>query len=113
MQIKISTRHGHLADATRQFIHEKAEKLLRYFERLTSIEVTVDVEAKNVEFLAHAEHKHEFVAHEANADLLAATDAAVAKIEAQIRRYKEKIQDHRRRPSHGDVTTPAPEQAEE
>lgn len=113
MQIKISARHGHLSDGTQQFIREKAEKLLRYFERLTSIEVTVDVDGKHVEFLAHAEHKHEFVAHESNADVLVAVDAAVAKIEGQIRRYKEKIQDHRRRPSHGDVTAPAPEQAEE
>jgi ribosome hibernation promoting factor len=114
VQIKISARHGHhLSDATQQFIRDKAEKLLRYFERLTSIEVTVDVEGKLVEILAHAEHKHEFVAHESNADVLVAMDAAVSKIEAQIRRYKEKIQDHRRRPSHGDVKAPAPEQSEE
>jgi putative sigma-54 modulation protein len=114
VQIKISARHGHhLSDATQQFIRDKAEKLLRYFDRLTSIEVTVDVEGKLVEFLAHAEHKHEFVAHETNADVLVAVDAAVSKIEGQIRRYKEKIQDHRRRPSHGDVTAPAPEQSEE
>ena len=114
MQIKISARHGHhLSDATQQFIREKAEKLLHYFDRLTSIEVTVDVDGKLVEFLAHAEHKHEFVAHETNADVLVAVEAAVSKIEAQIRRYKEKIQDHRRRPAHGDVPASAPEQSEE
>lgn len=113
MQIKISARHGHhLSDSTQQFIRDKAEKLLRYFDRLTSIEVTVDVEGKRVEFQAHAEHKHEFVAKEENADVLVAVDAAVAKIEGQIRRYKEKIQDHRRRPAHGDVTAP-PEPSEE
>jgi putative sigma-54 modulation protein len=113
VQIKISARHGHLGEAMQQFIREKAEKLLHYFERLTSIEVTVDMEAKRVEFLAHAEHKHEFVATETNADMMVAIDAAMTKIEGQIRRYKEKIQDHRRRPAHGDVTAPAPEQAEE
>ena len=43
VQIKISVRHGHLSDATQQFIRDKAEKLLHFFERLTMIEVTVDL----------------------------------------------------------------------
>ena len=38
MQIQISTRHGHLSDASQERVAEKAEKLLRIFERLTAIE---------------------------------------------------------------------------
>jgi putative sigma-54 modulation protein len=116
VQIKISARHGHLADETQEFIRRKVEKLLRYFERLTSIEVTVDLrnELNQVELLVSAEHKHDFIAHETNSDILAAVDAVVAKLEQQIRRYKEKIQDHRRRPSMGDVAgLPAPEESGE
>jgi putative sigma-54 modulation protein len=114
VQIKISARHGHVGDATQQFIREKAEKLLRFFERLTSIEVTVDLNKDNnvVEFLARAEHKHEFVARESHPDVLAAVDLVIDKLEAQIRRYKEKIQDHRRRPSAGEASA-APEEASE
>jgi putative sigma-54 modulation protein len=105
VQIKISVRHGHLSDATQQFIREKAEKLLHFFERLTMIMVTVDMKKdhKWVEFLVQAEHKHDFVAHESHADLLAAVDLALDKLALQIRRYKEKIQDHRRTPSTGEV----------
>jgi putative sigma-54 modulation protein len=105
VQIKISARHGHLNEATQTFIREKAEKLLRIFERLTSIEVTVDLknEIKVVEFLVSAEHKHDFVASERNGDILAAVDLVLAKLEGQLRRYKEKIQDHRRTPSTGEV----------
>jgi putative sigma-54 modulation protein len=36
-------RHGHLNDSAQQFIREKAEKLMHYFDRLTMIEVTVDL----------------------------------------------------------------------
>ena len=36
-------------------------------------------------------------------ELAPAVDLALAKVEGQLRRYKEKIQDHRRRPSTGDV----------
>ena len=108
MQIKISARHGHLSDATQQFIREKAEKLLRFFERLTSIEITVDLknEVKQVEFLVSAEHKHDFVARETNHDVLAAVDLVLDKLEGQLRRYKEKVQDRRRTPSAGEVANP-------
>ena len=116
MQIKISARHGHLSEATQQFIREKAEKLLRFFDRLTSIEVTVDLqeEASVVEFNVSAEHKHDFVASERNKDVLAAVDLVMAKLEGQLRKYKEKIQDRRRTPSTGEVTgTPQAEEAGE
>ena len=117
MQIKISVRHGHLSEATQQFIREKAEKLLRFFERLTMIEVTVDLKDevnKVVELLVSAEHKHDFVARETNGDILAAVDLAVHKLERQVHRYKEKIQDHRRRPSTGEVAgAPASEESGE
>ncbi len=98
MEIKIAARHGHLNEETQQFIREKAEKLLRFFERLTSIVVTVDLEndLKHVEFVVNAEHKHDFVAHESQGDIRAAVDLIVDKLEKQLRRYKEKVQDHRR-----------------
>ena len=53
MQIKIAARHGHVADDTQARIREKAEKLLHYFDRITMIEVTIDLhqkEGKWVEF---------------------------------------------------------------
>jgi putative sigma-54 modulation protein len=116
VQIKISVRHGHLSDATQQTIRDKAEKLLHYFERLTIIEVTVDMkkDQKEVEFVVQAEHKHDFVAQVSHADLMAAVDLALDKLALQLRRYKEKIQDHRRTPSAGEVAgTPAAEESSE
>ena len=108
MQIKISARHGHLAEDTQRFIQDKAEKLLHFFNRLTMIEVTVDLqsEPKVAEMVVQAEHKHDFVARETHHDILAAVDKVVDKLEGQLRRYKEKIQDHRRTPSTGEVAGP-------
>ena len=106
MQIKISARHGHLNEATQQFIRDKAQKLLHFFQRLTMIEVLVDLkeDQKVVEFKVSAEHKHDFVARESNHDLLAAVDLVLDKLALQLRKYKEKIQDRRRTPSAGEVT---------
>ena len=117
MLTKISVRHGHLNDDTQRHIRDKAAKLLHLFERLTMIQVTVDLkkEDKWVEFVVQAEHKHDFVAREQNGDLLAAVDLALDKLQAQLRRYKEKIQNHRRDPATHDVAgaPPAAEPSEE
>jgi putative sigma-54 modulation protein len=117
VQIKISARHGHLAEPTQQFIRDKAEKLLHLFSRLTMIDVTVDLkdEMKLVEFNVSAEHKHDFVASERNKDVLTAVDLTLAKLEGQLRKYKQKIQDHRRGQGAGDVAgePPADEASEE
>ncbi len=108
MQIKISARHGHLTEELQEHIRKKADKLTHHFQRLMMIEVVVDLkdDEKLVEFLVSAEHKHDFVASERNKDLLAAVDLVLDKLEAQIRKYKEKVQDHHRGPSRGDAAIP-------
>ena len=98
MQIKVSARHGHLSDEHQKEIQAKVEKLLHYFDRLTMIEVTVDLGdklTKKVEILVDAEHKHDFVARNEHEELAAAVDLAVDRIKHQIHRYKEKIQERR------------------
>lgn len=98
MQIKISARHGQLSEATREKISVKVAKLERYFERLTAIEVTVNLEhadAPSVELLVSAEHKHDFVATDRSENMLTAVESVVHKVEQQIRKYKERIQGHR------------------
>ena len=60
-------------------------------------------EVKMAEIVVQAEHKHDLVAREHHGELLAAVDLAVEKLEGQLRRYKEKIQDHRRTPPTGQV----------
>jgi len=103
VNVAISARHGHLSTEQKDEIREKAEKLLHYFERITFIEVTVDLQHadKAVEILASAEHKHQFVGQDSAPDLIVALNHAIAKVKTQIGHYKQKLQDHRRDPSHG------------
>jgi putative sigma-54 modulation protein len=99
VQIQVSTRHGHLSDASQQKISEKAEKLTRIFERLTAIAVVVDLtdEAKpKVDLQVSAEHKHDFVAHDQSENLMSSVDAVIHRMEQQLRKYKEKVQDRHR-----------------
>ncbi|MFO0949920.1 MAG: ribosome-associated translation inhibitor RaiA [Isosphaeraceae bacterium] len=97
MQIEISTRHGVLGPAQQAYVHDKAEKLVKYFGRLMAIEVAVDQgkHAWQVEIRASAEHKHDFVASETAPTPEAAMDLCVHKVENQLRKYKERVQHHK------------------
>lgn len=99
MQINISARHGQLSETTREKIVAKLEKLPRMFDRLTAIEMTVDLEHRDnpeVELQVSAEHKKDFVATIRAGELMAGVDSVLHKIEQQLRRYKEKTQDRHR-----------------
>lgn len=99
MQVSISARHGNLSDASRQKIEEKVDKLTRIFERLTSIDVTIDLEhdeTPSVDLRVSAEHKHDFVAADRSTSLMGSVDTVVHRMEQQLRKYKEKIQNRHR-----------------
>ncbi len=101
MQVEISARHGQLGDATKEKIKAKVERLSRLFDRLQTISVTVDLEkeqAPRVEVLIVAEHTHNFVASDTSLSVLAALDGVIHKLEQQLRKYKEKLQEHHRAP---------------
>lgn len=115
MQIEISSRHGSLEPDQHAYLHEKAEKLVKYFGRLMAIEVAVDhrKNAWGVEIRVSAEHKHDFFAAEEGPTPEASMDQCVHKVEQQLRRYKEKVQQHRdavpqggTSPSHPDLPEP-------
>lgn len=99
MQIKVSTRHGSIGEATEAKIITKVEKLGRYFDRLTQIEVTVDLERPDepcIDLNVSAEHKHDFVANYRSGDLFGCVDQVIHKVEQQIKKYKEKVQNQHR-----------------
>jgi putative sigma-54 modulation protein len=112
VQISISTRHGHLSDETQDKIREKLEKLTRLYDRLSAIEVTVDLEHRDspdVDLRVSAQHKHDFVAVCQSVELMAAIDDVVEKMEQQLRKYKQKVQDRHRGSAHREIEAPIDE----
>ncbi|MFM7207619.1 MAG: ribosome hibernation-promoting factor, HPF/YfiA family [Planctomycetaceae bacterium] len=98
MQTRVSARHGHLSPASQSKIELKVSRLTRYFDRLTSLNVTVDLQNRSlpaVEIVASSEHFHELVSHESSAHLWRSVDGAVQKMEQQLRKHKEKVRDHK------------------
>ena len=102
MQMNISIRHGHVSDAVQAVIREKLDKLTRLYDRISAIEVTIDLEHRDLPTvdLKVSAKKHDFVAVAQAENLLAAADDAIDKMEQQIRKHKEKVQDRHRGPGH-------------
>ena len=105
MQVRVSTRHGHLSEASQEKITAKVQKLKRLFDRLSEIQVVVDLKDEHkpvVEIQATAEKANDFIASEQATEMMAAVDAVLQKMEKQLRRYKEKIVErHRDRDREG------------
>jgi len=102
VQINISTRHGHISNETHEKITEKLEKLSRFFDRINSIGVTIDLEHREnpvVDLDVKAKQK-EFVAKSQAGELMISIDQAVDRMEQQLRKYKEKVQNRHRNSGH-------------
>jgi putative sigma-54 modulation protein len=116
VQTNISARHGHLSTGTQEKITEKVEKLNRYFDRLSAIQVTVNLEHREtpiVELRVSVEHSEALVAAEQSSDVMSALDGALHKIEQQIRRHKDKRTERRRPPiKHLEVPVESEPEAE-
>ena len=96
MHINISTRHGEISDLTKKKITQKLEKIQRFFERLTSIDVTIDMsktDEPNIEVVVRSEKRDDFVATYRSNDMFGSIDQVVSKLEQQIKKHKEKLQE--------------------
>ena len=101
MEVKVNARDGELTDAVKETIESKVSKLPRFLERTTAIQVIADLkhDEPKVEIILSAEGASDFFASDSGANVLAALDTTIAKMEQQLRKYKEKITAHRDR--HG------------
>lgn len=112
MQVNISTRHGHLSAKSQEKIKDKVAKLTRFHDRMTSAEITVDLENEErplVEIQITAEKAGRFVASGNSDQLMAVVDSVIHKLEQQLRKHKEKVTDHHRNTNRRVVTEAEPE----
>lgn len=98
MQVNVSARHGSLTSHDQDVISEKADKVRRLFDRVNAVDVIVDMQHQDnphVEINVSAEHAPDFVASSQSTTVLNALDGAIAKVEQQLRKFKEKATGHK------------------
>lgn len=98
MQITFSVRRGSVSTLTTEKMQTKIEKLQKFYERISSAEVTIDLEVREnpaLTLLIKAEPKKEFVVQTQCGELFASLDEALKKLEQQLKKFKEKLTDTR------------------
>ena len=97
MKIVIAGRHAGVTDGMKTYAREKVEKLTRFFDRATMARVTMDTEkdSHRVEIVFDVPRGVSLVGKAEAPDMFAACDLAEQKLAAQLRRYNQRLNDHR------------------
>ena len=111
MNLTISGHHLEVTPALREYVLTKLDRVTRHFDQVVDISVLLSVEKlkekerrQKAEVTLHVKGKDIFVEN-AHEDLYAAIDQLMDKLDRQVCRHKEMIQDHSRHsPKRADVT---------
>ncbi|MBN1391593.1 MAG: ribosome-associated translation inhibitor RaiA [Sedimentisphaerales bacterium] len=98
MLFMISGKHIGITEAVKKYAEEKTSKLPRYYSSINQVEVVIDDEPNSmmsVEIIVKGEHSKIFVGTETGSDIYRCIDAAVQKLEEQLRRKKSKERDNK------------------
>ena len=106
MKIDITGHHVDLSQPLRDYVHSKFERLERHFDHVTGIHVVLSV--SKLEHRAEATlsvSRAKLFADAVEADMYAAIDCLVDKLDRQVKKHKEKLSNHHDRAT---VRTAAP-----
>lgn len=91
MQVNISGQHLEVTDTLRDYVNEKFERLARHFDKITNVQVIMQVEKlqQKIEATLHVAGG-EVVANAEHTDMYAAIDLLADKLDRQLIKHKEK-----------------------
>ena len=99
MQITTTFRHLETSDALKSYAEEKLERIKKYIDEPVIAQVFMTVEKiRHCAEVTLTAKGITIKASEETNDMYAAIDAVVDKIERQLRRYKERIKEHKPAP---------------
>jgi putative sigma-54 modulation protein len=97
MQLSISGHHLDITEAIKQHSTEKLSKIKHHFDHLINVNMVLGVEkdVQKAEATIHVSGADLFAKAESR-DMYASIDQMVNKLDSQIRKHKEKLNDHRK-----------------
>lgn len=100
MSLRISGHHLEVTPAIEGYVSDKFARISRHFDQVSSIKVLLSIEnerekdrRQKAECNIHVKG-HDFFAETTHADLYAAIDLLVDKIDQQVAKHKTKVQNH-------------------
>ncbi|MDD3523247.1 MAG: ribosome-associated translation inhibitor RaiA [Candidatus Cloacimonadaceae bacterium] len=98
MQITITARHFELTKAIRDYVESSCLKLKKYFDQIITIHVTLALEnSRNICELSLHAGKFGLQSEAEEMDMYLSIDNALDKMEAQIKKLKDRVTDHQKR----------------
>lgn len=99
MNLTITGHHMDVTASIKSYVTEKMTKVTGHFDDIVDAKVTLSVEKHKEKDGQHAEctlhlKGTDLFAESTNADLYAAIDDMISKLDRQVLRHKEKIQSH-------------------
>jgi putative sigma-54 modulation protein len=87
-----------ITDALRSYVQDKVEHAMEEFPRVESVHVILAVEKyrRIAEIVIQAANHIRVEAKEESDDMYVSVDAAVEKVSRQLRKLRDKVQDHKR-----------------
>lgn len=100
MEVNVTFRHSESSEALRRHVMEVINhKLSKYFIKPIMTHVTLNVEgSRHIAEISLSENHGLFTARQGSHDMYLSVDRALAKIERQLKKYKEKIKGHHKKP---------------
>jgi putative sigma-54 modulation protein len=97
MNLQISGRHLEITPAMHEYVTEKLERVTRHFDHVIEVSAVLSVEKlkQKAEATVHLSGKDIYV-ESIDEDLYAAIDTLADKLDRQVQKHKQKLQDHRR-----------------
>ncbi|GEA12314.1 ribosome hibernation promoting factor [Alteromonas sp. KUL49] len=95
MQINLTGHHVEITDSLRNYVDTKFSKLERHFDHISNVHVILNVEKLNqkAEATVHLSGAEVFASSQ-DADMYAAIDSMVDKLDRQVIKHKEKLKKH-------------------
>jgi len=106
MQLSVTFRHMDSTDALKEYARDKVERIRKYFPDPISAHVTLSTERgyqHAADVLIQLHNGLTIKGHEATEDMYSSIDLVMAKIERQVRRYKEKLRSHQGQQHLGEI----------
>jgi putative sigma-54 modulation protein len=99
LQIEVTCRHCTVTDDLKAYADKKAQRLLKYYDKIQSIRVVLDSSGAGFgcEILVDSEHTPDLVARTEGPDLRAAIDQTVDRMERQLVQHKDRTRNHKGR----------------
>jgi len=95
--IEFKGRHDHITERMQEHATKKLQRLGRFEDALTRVEVVADHAHENpeIELIAHLRKGAPMVAKDRGESFSGTMDLLVDKMEAQLRKWKEKLTNHK------------------